>query len=147
MTHRLWFKLTAAFALVTIIGVIVTVILTRQGAATRFAHFMIDHHMIRPEQMQQTLADYYRQHQGWVDLDTMLPIVVEATSDGSMSDMMGSMMGMHDNRVQIVDQQERVVADTAGTVGVARLPAAAVQRWPILVDAQTVGALLVEGDL
>lgn len=147
MTHRLWFKLITAFALVTVIGVIVTVLLARQGAATRFAHFMVDHHMVRPEQMQQMLVAYYQQHQGWQGLDPMLPLVVEAASDGSMSDIMGSMMGMYNNRVQVVDQQGGVVADTAEMAGTTQLPLATSQRWPLVVANQEIGALLVEGNL
>ena len=59
MTDRLWFRLTAAFALVIGVGVVVTVVVARQGAATQFAHFMINKHMIRPEQLQTVLVDAY----------------------------------------------------------------------------------------
>lgn len=51
MWTHLWFKLTSAFALIMLIGVIVTTLLTRQGADAHFAHFMVEHHMVRPEVM------------------------------------------------------------------------------------------------
>lgn len=57
LTH-LWFNLTGAFALVIGIGVLVTVVLTRQGAATQFAHFMVDGHMVRPVWLLSNLAEY-----------------------------------------------------------------------------------------
>jgi two-component system sensor histidine kinase BaeS len=151
MTNRLWFKLTSAFALVIAIGVLVTVVLTRQGTATRIAHFMIDGHMVRPERLQQALATYYTEQDGWAGLADQLPAVIEVASDGTMSDMMGNMMGMYDNRVQVVDAGGGVVADTDGTVGGQPLPAHqtthTVQGWPVIVDETVVGELLVEGAL
>jgi signal transduction histidine kinase len=147
MTHRLWFKLISAFALVTAIGVLVTVILTRQGAETRFAHFMLDHHMVRPERMQQVLAEQYEKEQRWDNLPAILPLLMETASDGAMSNMMGSMMGMHNNRIQVVNLAGQVVADSAGPAGGARLVTSATQRWPIMVAGQEVGSLLVEGSL
>ncbi|RIK35518.1 MAG: hypothetical protein DCC55_30110, partial [Chloroflexi bacterium] len=110
----MWFRLIGAFTLVITIGVLVTVVLTRQGAATRFAHFMVDHHMVRPERLQQLLADYYGQRNGWTGIEQQLSLIVELASDGAMSSMMGGMMGMHNNRMQVIDTANRVVADTQG---------------------------------
>ena len=145
MTNRLWFRLISAFTLVIAIGVLVTVVLARQGTATRFAHFMVDHHMVRPERLQQVLADYYSQRGGWAGIDQQLPFVIELASDGAMSSMMGGMMGMHDNRMQVVDAESKVRADTRRGAGVPPMPAALVRRWPISVEEQEVGVLLVEG--
>jgi HAMP domain-containing protein len=151
MTQRLWFRLMSAFALVIGIGVLVTVVVTRQGAASRFAHFMIDHHMVRPEQLQLTLADYYRAQGSWADLDAQFATMIERSTDGTMSDMMGSMMGMNNNQIQVIDQAGLVVADSrrlTGNPGPLGPPLTDdVQRWPILVDEQPVGELLAEGGL
>lgn len=38
ITNRLWFRLISAFAVVIAIRVLVTVVVTRQGVASRFAH-------------------------------------------------------------------------------------------------------------
>lgn len=46
---RLRFRLLFAFALVIAVGVIVTVVVTRQGTATQFAYFMVNKYMLRPE--------------------------------------------------------------------------------------------------
>lgn len=145
ITSRLWFRLIGAFTLVITIGVLVTVVLTRQGAATRFAHFMVDHHMVRPERLQQLLADYYGQRNGWTGIEQQLSLIVELASDGAMSSMMGGMMGMHNNRMQVIDTANRVVADTQGAAGAPPLPLATVQRWPIRVSEQDAGFLLAEG--
>jgi signal transduction histidine kinase len=147
ITNRLWFRLTSAFALVIAIGVVVTVVLTRQGAATRFEHFMVDHHMIRPARFQEVLAEYYTLHGGWADVDAQLPLLVELASDGAMSSMMSGMMGMADNRAQIIDKTGAVVADTLAAPGSSPLPTDTAQRWPITVGGQEIGFLLVEGAL
>ena len=151
MTHRLWFKLTSAFALVIAVGVLVTVVVARQGAATRFAHLMIDSHMVRLERLQQALVAHYLEQAGWAALDAQLPAVVELSSDGAMSDVMGSMMGMHQNRLQILDATGVVAADTHGPAGGQPLPAHqithTVQRWPLVAGDVQVGELLVEGSL
>ncbi|MCE7981748.1 MAG: HAMP domain-containing protein [Caldilinea sp. CFX5] len=145
LLNHLWFKLTGAFALVIGIGVLVTVVLTRQGAATQFAHFMVDGHMVRPVWLLPNLAEYYQQHQSWANVDAMLEQILTASSDGTMTDVMGSMMGMFDNRIQIIDATGMVVADTAGAAGGTVLATELVQRWPITVDDRQVATLLVEG--
>lgn len=147
MWTHIWFKLTSAFALIIVIGLLISTVLTRQGAATHFAHFMVEHHMIRPEVMVQTLADYYSQHHDWNETNIHLPLLIETASDGMMSGMVGSMMGMNENRIQVIDSQNRVIADTLskGNASNTMLTGQVVQRWPIVVDTREVGSLLVEG--
>jgi hypothetical protein len=151
MTNRLWFRLMSAFTLVIAIGVIVTVVVTRQGAASRFDHFMLNHHMVRPEQLQLVLADYYREHGSWAGLDHALAGVIELASDGAMSDMMGNMMGMNNNQIQVIDMDGMVVADSQSLAGnqrrVGRPLTGNLQRWPLVVDDTQVGELLAEGGL
>lgn len=147
MTDRLWFRLTAAFALVIGVGVVVTVVVARQGTATQFAHFMINKHMIRPEQLQTVLVDAYAAHNGWTGIQAALPALIDAAADGQMSGMMGNMMGMFDSRMQVIDRVGQVVLDTSGTGGDAALATSDVQRWPLMVNQQLVGTLLVEGSM
>ena len=64
MSQRLWVKLLGAFTLIIFLGVATTVLLTRQGAATRFSHFMVDDQMFQPEHLQTDLAAYYEQQGG-----------------------------------------------------------------------------------
>ena len=151
MTNRLWFRLLSAFTLVIAIGVLVTVVVTRQGAASRFAHFMINHHMVRPEQLQSTLADYYREHGSWTGLDTNFSAIIELSTDGTMSDVMGSMMGMNNNHIQVLDMAGTVVASSQSVTGngrqLGRQMNSSVQRWPITVNETQVGELVAEGGL
>ncbi len=147
LIDRLWFKLTLAFGLVIVVGVIVTVVLTRQGTATQFAHFMVNHHMLRPVQLQAVLAETYREQDGWENLDAKVETIVDAAADGMMTGMMGSVMGMPNNRIQVVDMDGLVVADSEGAVGGAPLTTHPVQSWPITVNNQPVGTLLVAGTM
>lgn len=151
MTNRLWFKLLGAFTLVIAVGVLVTVVLTRQGTATRFAHFMINQHMVRPERLQEALASYYTEQGGWAGLDEQLAAMIELATDGTMSDMMGNMMGMHNNHIQVIDNDGAVVADSRPSTGngrqMRRRMGVVVQQWPIFVDDRQVGEFLVEGGM
>lgn len=147
MRNQLWFKLTAAFALIIFIGVVVTVWLTSQGTATQFEHFMVANQMVRPAVMQAALADHYRQRQGWDDLDAGFEALILAASDGVMTGVFGSMMGMPTNRVQVINQRGEVVADSEGAAGGAPLASAPLEHWPIIVDGALVGELVVEGSL
>ena len=156
MIHHLWFKLTSAFALIILIGVVVTTLLARQGTDARFAHLMVGQYMVRPEVLQQTLKDYYAAQGGWNELNLQFNRIAATSSDGimggMMGGMMGSMMGMAENRIQVVDQQGAVIADSSvsGTPSLATtqpLNGATIQRWAILVDGQEVGAILAEGSL
>lgn len=156
MTNRLWFRLTSAFTLVIAIGVLVTVVVTRQGAASRFAHFMINHHMVRPEQLQSVLANYYGEHGSWATLNADFANLIELATDGTMSNVMGNMMGMNNNQIQVLDMAGTVVADSQsisdpnGNGRGRRLGQqmnSSVQRWPIVVHDIQVGELVAEGGL
>ncbi len=147
LTDQLWFKLMRAFALVISVGILVTVVLTRQGTATQFAHFMVNKHMIQPGQLQATLAQAYQAHQGWTGIQAELPAIIDAASDGQMSGMMGNLMGMFNNRIQVIDTEGQVVIDTAGAVGGPVLSTVQVQRWPLVINQQPIGTLLVEGSM
>ncbi len=147
MRNQLWFKLTGAFALIIFIGVIVTVWLTTQGAATQFEHFMVANQMVRPATMQAALATYYAGQTGWDDLDANFDRLVVDASDGLMTGMVGNMMGMHENRIQVLNQAGAVMADSASPPGGAPLTEAPLEHWPIIVDGALVGELVVEGSL
>ena len=147
VTSRLWVKLTGAFALVIAVGIVVTVVLTRQGTATQFTHFMIDNQMLQPEQVQRSLVDYYRRQGSWQDVDAYLDLLVVRDSMGRMSGMMGGMMGMMESRIQIVDVNDRVVADTLTDTEATPMNNRDVQRWPLVLENQAVGTLLVAGSM
>jgi len=144
MINHLWVKLMGAFALVIGLVILLTVILTRQGADTQFAHFMVDGQMIRTTRLIYTLADYYQRQQSWANLESQLDQVLLEASDGAMNTMLSGMMGMFNNRMQVMNSAGQVVADTETGAGPLILP---VQQWPIINGEQSIGSLLVEGSM
>jgi len=145
MSQRLWVKLLGAFGLIIVLGVGVTVLLTRQGAATQFSHYMVGGQMFQPERLQADLADYYQQRGGWQGIDTAFAqLVGRAANGGMMGGMMGSAMGIFDSRVALLDASGALLAQ-AGDWGPAGEIASAGPGWPIRVDRRVVGTLLIEG--
>lgn len=147
--QRLWFKLIGAFALVIAVGILITVLLTRQGATTQFAHLMIDGHVVQPPRLRQTLADYYQAHGGWQGLEPQLEQLLLNAADGvmggMMQGMMGGVMGMANNRIVIYDAQGTLVADSSHSPSPPMTGNA--RQWSITVGGRQVGTLLVEGPL
>ncbi len=145
MSQRLWVKLLGAFTLTIVLVVAVTVLLTRQGAATRFSHFMVDDQMLTPEHLQDDLAGYYQEEGGWQGIDAAFPAVVRhASSGGMMGGMMGHAMGMFDSRVVLADENGAPLAHMGRNGPSDEI--AAEQEWPVRVDGRLVGTLLIDGE-
>ena len=145
MNQRLWVKLLSAFGLIILLGVVVTVLLTRQGAATRFSHFMLDDQMFQPEHLQDDLAAYYQKEGGWQGIDGAFPAVVQhASSGGMMGGMMGHAMGMFDSRIALLDESGVALAQVGNRGQNSANPTG--QPWPIRVGGRQVGTLLIDGD-
>jgi len=145
MSQRLWVKLLGAFSLTIVLVVAVTVLLTRQGAATRFSHFMVDDQMLTPEHLVDDLVAYYQEQGGWQGIDAAFPAVVRhASSGGMMGGMMGHAMGMFDSRVVLLDENGALLA-RMGTEG-QNVENAAEREWPVRVEGRLVGTLLIDGE-
>lgn len=145
MSRRLWVKLLGAFALIIFLGVAATVLLTRQGAATRFSHFMLDDQMFQPDHLQEDLAVYYAAQGSWQGIENdFTQIVRHASSGGMMGGMMGHAMGMFDSRITLLDETgaTRAWAGNANLGGLSHDSRA----WPIRVDGRQVGTLLIDGE-
>lgn len=146
MSQRLWVKLLGAFALIIVLGVATTVLLTRQGAATRFSHFMVNDQMFQPEHLQTDLAAYYEQQGGWQGIDAAFPQVVRhASSGGMMGGVMGHAMGMYDSRIVLLDESGAVLARMGRRGLNSEVPAGA-PGLPIRVEGREVGRLFIDGE-
>jgi signal transduction histidine kinase len=146
MSQRLWVKLLGAFTLIIFLGVATTVLLTRQGAATRFSHFMVDDQMFQPEHLQTDLAAYYEQQGGWQGIDAAFPQVVRhASSGGMMGGVMGHAMGMYDSRVLLLDESGAVLARIGKRGLNSEVPTGA-SGLSIRVDGREVGRLFIDGE-
>lgn len=142
MSQRLWVKLLGAFGLIIFLGVAATVLLTRQGAATRFAHFMVNDQMFQPEHLQEDLAGYYAAQGGWQGIDRAFADVIGyASSGGMMGGMMGHAMGMFDSGLVLLDEDGQVLARMGNRAQDSRG-----QPWPIRVEGRQVGLLFIDGE-
>lgn len=138
----LWIKLTGIFAAVIVVGVAVTVVLARQGAATQITHFMVGNNMVLPSSLQTELVDYYAGRGSWAGVEEALPQMVGAAGFGAMGGMMGQMMGMFDGRIAVWDGAGRLVA----AIGPRGSNASAVEQgWPLLHQGERIGTLVIEG--
>lgn len=160
MSRRLWVKLLGAFTLIIILGVGTTVLLTRQGAATRFSHFMAGDQMFQPEYLQEDLAVYYQAQGSWQGIAAAFPQVIRhASSGGMMGGMMGHAMGMYNSAIVLLDESGQVVARMGSRAASSRGQGnrgqnsggqnradPAGQPWPIRVDGRQVGMLLIDGE-
>ena len=88
--NRLWVKLLVAFSAVILIGMIVTVAVARQAAATQLTHFMVGNLMVQPAALERAAGAYYATHGAWEGLADQFPAVLRSASSGGM---MGGMMG------------------------------------------------------
>lgn len=155
MSQRLWVKLLGAFTLIIVLGVGTTVLLTRQGTATRFSHFMAGDQMFQPEHLQEDLAVYYQAQGSWQGIAAAFPQVIRHTSSGGMmGGMMGHAMGMYNSAIVLLDESGQVVArmgnrgqgNRGQNSGGANRADPAGRPWPIRVDGRQVGTLLIDGE-
>ncbi len=140
----LWLRLTLAFAAVIAVGIVVTVVLTRQGTATQVSHVMVGPRMVQPTLLRDALADYYREHGGWEGVAEAFPrLVVQVSPAGSMGHMMGGMMGLFNSQVTLLDAQGHPLAQAGQPAP--GLGGAMEQGWPVVVEGRRVGTLVVQG--
>ena len=140
-------RLLLAFTFIIAIGVAMTVWLAYNSATAQLEHYMIDGQMVRPGALQRALGEHYLAHGGWDELPGMLPALIAAASDGPMQGMMGSMMGMSENHLRIMDANGTVVAEFLGNHAEHMSPTGGPQLWPIMAGDGAVGQIEVAGSL
>lgn len=144
-------KLMGAFAAVVLVGVAVVTVVASRATVREFEHFMFQGRMIAAQDMQALLADYYARTGSWAGVQRLLTDTGMGMMGrgmgmmGYMDGMMGMMMAS--SRLQVVDARtRRVVADNFRTdIGRQVSQAEWETGLPIVVNGQTVGALLVQG--
>ncbi len=150
MTGRLWFKLMGAFVLVIAVGILVTVWVAGQSAATQFSHVMVNGRPLDPAALVTSLAESYTHTGGWREADLVLDGAVGSAPTGRMGSGMGGMMGgrmMGGTRLMVADESGLVVADSSGPPAGRVTAATLAQGMPITVAGHRVGTLLVDGSV
>jgi two-component system OmpR family sensor kinase/two-component system sensor histidine kinase BaeS len=132
---RLFPKLLLSFFAIILTGVLAVSYLANQAAAREVQAFMFQGGMATDAGLAQQLAGYYRGHGSWEGAKAIL-------NDGQS---MGQMMGQ---QLLLADAQDRVVADSTGTLVGETLTASELALGvAIEADGRQVGTLLARGGM
>ncbi|RCK72294.1 MAG: Sensor protein [Anaerolineae bacterium] len=147
-------KFIAGFTLIVFVSVISVVWIARQSTASEIRAFMFPGGMVNRDEMLQTLADFYRTHQSWSEVESLFTRGSGGRgfgwqNRGGMQGTGGTMHGMMMNqRIQITDDQGMVVYDSFNqSVGTKWTTESLRLADAIRVGNQIVGYLLIEGGM
>jgi len=150
----LFARLMLAFLIVIVAGGVVTIWLTRQATTAQFTIYTTTSSQHQAELLVPVLADFYAAQGSWSGVETLLTADSRDTMGGGMmrhgqgTGVLGmwSMMG---NRLLLVDENGRVLADTENEMVGQHLPTDVLQKngAPILRGEQTIGTVLVTASL
>ncbi|UCG24001.1 MAG: HAMP domain-containing protein [Chloroflexota bacterium] len=131
MLNKLWLKLTIAFLLVAIIGVVVVAVLANRATSASFNRFLEEENSAGVALLLDELADHYRERGSWAGVEALLR---------QYRSGMGSGIGLI-----LIDGDGQTVA-VAGS-GRGNRPRATDQAegFAVQVGGQVVGQLVVEG--
>ncbi len=131
MLNKLWFKLTIAFLLIAIVGVVIVAVLANRATSASFNRFLEEENSAEVALLRDELVGYYRDWGSWAGVETLLR---------QYRSGMGSGIGL-----VLIDGDGRTVA-VAGS-GRGNRPRATDQAQGISIQlgGQEVGQLLVEG--
>jgi signal transduction histidine kinase len=144
----LFVRLMGSFALVILVGIVVVSVFANQVTTNDFRQFMFQGKMVRVQDLADQLGAYYRARGGWEGVDGLF--VQSGLVDRWMGGMMDqNMMGATPSgHVVLADARGIVIADTLpGHVGEQATTLLLASGMPVRVNGQTVGTLVVEGDV
>jgi two-component system OmpR family sensor kinase/two-component system sensor histidine kinase BaeS len=128
--HSLWFRLTAAFLFVAIIGVVVVALLANQAATQGFHAYLSQDQAAQWANLQADLADYYARQGSWQGAEALLVAVNPGRGQGGTS-------------LTILDAAGRTAVTAGGQRNRPVTVADANVSLPIEVNGRVVGTLLV----
>ncbi|MBK8935457.1 MAG: HAMP domain-containing histidine kinase [Chloroflexi bacterium] len=149
----LFARLMLAFLMVIIAGGLVAIWLTRQTTAAQFTIYTTTSSRHQAELLAPVLSDFYAGQNSWSGVEALLAADSRDTMGGMMRRGQGNgmlgMWSMMGNRLLLVDENGRVLADTENEMVGQQLPADLLQQngVPILHGEQTVGTVLVTASL
>ncbi|MBX3001630.1 MAG: HAMP domain-containing protein [Caldilineaceae bacterium] len=146
--QRLWVKLMGAFAAIIVVGIVVTVLLAWQGTVTQVSHIAVGNRMVQPSVLRQNLIDFYASQRSWEGLERRLAqLVVGSAGHGMMHGMMGNgqMMRMFDGTVLVLDAAGQPIASLGDLSNLSPSLRSGQDGWPLLLDGERIGMLIVEG--
>jgi two-component system OmpR family sensor kinase/two-component system sensor histidine kinase BaeS len=142
-------RLILSFILVVLVSVGGVVLLARRGAAREVRALMYRGTMIDPDELAQTLEDYYAGHQSWEGVEALLPGAGQNGRGQGMGGVWGGRgMGMMGQRVRLAGADGTVLVDSAGeALGTALTPEEQTDAIALHTGLSTAGYLLPESGM
>ena len=128
--HRLWFRLTAAFLLVALAGVVVVALLANRAAANEFSRFLNSGESSVWGGLQAELSELFAQQGDWAGAEALLTAAA------------GAGRGMGGVQITLVDPVGEVIAASGARRG---MGGSTPLTLPIISDGQEVASLQVRG--
>jgi len=139
--NKLWIRLTLAFGLVTVVGVLVVALLANRQVSADFRGF-IAQSQVQDSALMARLTDYYAVHGGWNGVETVLRD--DAATGGPHTP--GQMMGRGGPAIVLTDSSGRVVYDDSGGMATHEPPDLA-GAAPVVWQNQIVGYVVVRAPI
>jgi two-component system OmpR family sensor kinase/two-component system sensor histidine kinase BaeS len=128
--HTLWFRLTAAFLLVAVLGVVVVALLANQATTQGFHAYLSQDQAAQWAGLQADLANYYARQGNWQGAETLLTAVTPGRGQGGTS-------------LVILDVGGKTAVIAGGQRNRPVTVADADVNLPIAVNGRVVGTLLI----
>ncbi|MFO7679787.1 MAG: ATP-binding protein [Chloroflexota bacterium] len=145
----LFARLMLAFLLVIMVGGMVALWLTRQATATQFTVYTTASSRHQAESLAPILADFYAAQGSWTGVEALLTVETPMMGGSMMRHGQGNnglgMWAMMGNRLLLVDENGRVLADTENEMVGQQLTAGLLRDSgvSIISSGQPVGTVLV----
>lgn len=138
-SHSLRFKLTAAFLLVAVVGILAVGLLANRATAVSFRHYLNQDNAAQWEELIAQLGTIYRRQGGWTDPSAVTSLL----SQNRPGRGLGQGQGQGNGSLILLDESGQEVT-MAGSRGNRVLTLDTADHvWPIEVAGETVGQLLV----
>jgi two-component system, OmpR family, sensor histidine kinase BaeS len=134
--RSLWFKLTAAFLLVALIGVLVVAVLANRATSTGFLRFLDEDRASALTRLQIDLANYYAARSGWDGVESLLRSYRQAQGLGQSGSGGGMMV--------LLDDAGQVAASLGGGNSPRSRDFNLEEGLPIVVNGRQVATLIAE---
>jgi len=130
LRHTVWFKLTASFLLLAVIGAAVVAVLANQATVRGFNRFLDQDQLDQWRSLQSSLSELYAVQGNWDGAGALLAAVRPGRGQGGMS-------------FALLDASGQVAASAGGRGSLPRSVDDAALSLPIQVNGRQVGTLLI----
>ena len=143
--QSLWVKLLLSFILIAVVAVGLVAVLSNRATIRHFEFYVSQGRQLRAERLAPEVAAYYARTSSWSGIDEWLATLDQSQGSGQGQGRgHGQQASAVTERLVVVDEEGRVVADTGGELVGERLSAAELALGvPITVAGNQVGTLLI----